>query len=367
MSGNFPGAMTPGNALGGGLTQTDPATGQPQGADLTIIDPATGLPRGYVPGQGFVQRPAPDQLSLPGYNEEMFARGETSNIPNLYGGMTPGDALGGGLAQQQPQPYPNLMQNPAFNPAAGQPQPQPQTPPTTAQQIASPAPGVSQLIGQLSLQPTRTPMSQLPQMAAPQIQPPQPVQQAPIQMPIDTMPNIMDEYFKSGMNPALDPFRETPGPGPGPGPQPQPVPDFMKPGFQTGRPDNADVFGNLPGSPGYKPFVTIRGGPAIQTLPQPYQPSDLSLPGPTPRMGFGEDFNYPQPAPAPAPQPAPSPMAQPQPRMPTQATQGYQSRIQPRPAPRAAARPAPAPAPKPVARPNPFKPVTKAAAKPVRR
>jgi hypothetical protein len=340
MSGDFPGAksgdpyngMTPGNALGGGLTALDPATGLPYGAD-PMIDPATGLPRGYVQGQPQMNNPA-------------------------FGGMTPGDALGGGLTMPAPQgftppptwqrtqgssspmsmdvvdqyvdpatgqrynmvgqpignpdtfgapslpgQYPNLMQNPAFNPAAGQPQPQPTTPPTLAQQIASPAPGVQQLIGQLSLQQRARPsMSQLSQMSVPQIQPPQPVQQAPIQMPTPSpgspRPGNMDAFLRN--------------------PQPQPSP-------------------NYPG--------------------QNFGPSDLSLPGPPP----------PQPAPNPfVPKAQPAPVPQPQPRMPTQATQGYQSRIAPkpvarpapvpvaRPAPKPAPRPAPKPVAKPVTRPNPF-------------
>jgi hypothetical protein len=63
--------MTPGDALGGGLTQQQP----------------DGTRKGQTP-----QMPQPQ--------------------PNLdiYGGMTPGDALGGGLTMKQPQQQPQMSQ-----------------------------------------------------------------------------------------------------------------------------------------------------------------------------------------------------------------------------------------------------------------
>jgi hypothetical protein len=314
MSGNFPGAtknppgaMTPGNAMGGGLTALDPATGLPYGADANVIDPATGLPRGYVQGQPQMNNPAfggmnpglrsggpgttgatpftppptwqrtqgssspmsmdvVDQYVDPATGQRYNMVGQPIGNPDTFG------------APSLPGQYPNLMQNPAFNPAAGQPQPQPPAPPTLAEQIASPAPGVQQLIGQLSLQQRARPaMSQLSQMSAPQIQPPQPVQQPPI---ADLVPR------------------------PAPVPQARPTPDQLS----------------------------------------------LPVPAPQPLM---------PPQPQPGPQQLRMPMSQSAP-MPTRATQGYVSRL-PQPAPR----PVPVKQP-PAVRPAP-KPVTKAAAKPVRR
>jgi hypothetical protein len=198
--------------------------------------------------------------------------------------------------------YPNLMQNPAFNPAAplfggseeqlaargiGTPIP---TPPTTAQQIASPAPGVQQLIDQLTPPPPQPALSQPPQMAAP-LPTPQPV----------TQPALTGDALKQSLG-LLTPA----GPAPAPAPLAQPV-------------------------------AQPRANP------------------------FAQNVIRPQPAPAPAPVP----------RMPTQATQGYVSRVPARgayiaPKPVARTAPAPKPAAKPAPKPT-TKPVVKAAPKQIKR
>ena len=238
---SFPGGMTPGQALGGGLTQTNPDTGLPYGQTQQAPGPYTGIGIGNgfkfteldpVTGQPLPQGPKPgDQLAQPV---------DSPRVMDPFGGMTPGNALGGGLTmpqpQQQPQQFPNLMQNPAFNPAVQAPQ--------QMQQIAQ---GQPTLVNQLAPPPAQGPV---PGQSITQVPPPFPSAQ----------------------------------------PAPQPAPQPLMP-------------------------------PVAQAQPQPLMP----------------------------PQP-----------MPTQATQGYQSRIQPRPAPqpvRAAPprRPAPQPVRKPLSRPAPVR------------
>jgi len=174
----------PGNALGGGLAQLDPATGQPYGADPNIIDPATGLPRGYMAGPG----PAPGMPAPPILD----------------------------MSQQTPAPQ-SLFQ-------------QPQTPPTTAQQIANPAPGAQQLINQFTLPPPRAALPQPPSLFQPQ---PMPQPQPQLQFP--TPPRVnMDFLRQPGMMappPGQAPFAPPPrvnmdflrAPAAQPRPAPQPV------------------------------------------------------------------------------------------------------------------------------------------------
>ena len=378
MPGNFGdgnnafGGMTPGQAFGGGLTQTDPATGRPYG-EVTPTNPNPppflGFPGpGNMPGQPGAEYRIPGaadaqmallggmtggqpQMAMPGYTEEMAQRGQTSMLDNPYGGMTPGDAFGGGLALPQPNPtnpnpppflgfpgpgnmpggqpqlgmpaytdemsqrgqtsmpgtpaptpYPNLMQNPAFNPAAAPP-PIP-TPPTLAQQIASPAPGAQQLIDQLSQPAPQQALAQPPQTVAP-LPTPAPVTQQPFsyaapKIDFPTPPRVDMEFLRA------------PGETP---PAPPPV---------------SAPFTPPPPEPGNR-FS--------------YAAPEITIPTP-PRVNM--DFLR---APTAAPAPAARPVAQPAP-MPTRATQGYESRLPARGAYIAPKTPVKAPAPKPAPKPT---------------
>jgi hypothetical protein len=175
--------------------------------------------------------------------------------------------------------------------------------------------------------------------------------------------------------------------------------------IQTGRPGNADVFGNMPGSPDYAPGIQITGGPAITSFEpgNQFMNSDGS-PFEAPITSVGGPNGPPSPIAQPAPAPVAQPIAQPAPvarpvaqpvakpapaPMPTKATQGYVSRVPARGAyiaPKAPVKAAPKPVAQPVAKPavvaqrpaNPVpakpvpakpapKPVVKAPVKPVRR
>jgi hypothetical protein len=156
--------------------------------------------------------------------------------------------------------------------------------------------------------------------------------------------------------------------------------------IQTGRPGNEDVFGNMPGSPGYAPGIQMGFGPEEG---RGFGPNPGDINPDTGQINPQPDARPPapiaQPAPAPVAQPAPiaqpapvarpvaQPVAKPAPApMPTRATQGYVSRVPVRPtspvpvkaAPKPVAKPAPVAKPvvQPVAKPAP-KPVVKAAVK----
>ena len=199
------GGMKPGQLLGGELTMTDPLTGLPRGAMPTAQTSPQGVPPPPTPG---------------------FEIGDTFGNP--YGGMTPGQALGGGFTMpqppQQPQQFPNLMQNPAFNAGI--------QPPQQMQQIAQ---GVPSLVNQLAPPPASGPVpgvsiTQQPQpfpQAQPQPQPaPQPlmppVAQAqpqqlarPPVMPQPQMPTRATQGYQSRVapqpapRPAKSPARRT--------------------------------------------------------------------------------------------------------------------------------------------------------------
>jgi hypothetical protein len=313
-SGSDPyGGMTPADALGGGLTQSDPLTGAPRGR--------TSAFPGMMDQSGQAYNMFFDQTYRPGMNSDLIREQFYAMTPEQQASYaTPGNKYAGiGIAPSggtQPNPamptgqYPNLMQNPAFNPAAGQPQQTPiSTPPTLAQQIASPAPGAQQLINQLTL-PAPQPALPQAQPPAPVIQPPQPVQQQPFsyaapELKFAPPPRVDMEFLRQP--------RATPPP------------------------------------PASAPFS-----------PPPRVDMDFL------RAPVTQPASAPAPMARPAPAPAVRPVVQPAPaaRMPTQATQGYVSRV---PARGAYIAPlAPAPAPKPVAKPA-AKPVAKAPARPVKR
>jgi hypothetical protein len=109
------------------------------------------------------------------YNQQQ----QQQQPPNPYGGMTPGDALGGGLTMQQPTPGQQLN-TPSFDQlaqptpvpggiAAGGPfvpppvdySPPPPPPSVTLLPITQPTPGTSNLINQISAPVTQAP-TQLP-------------------------------------------------------------------------------------------------------------------------------------------------------------------------------------------------------------
>jgi hypothetical protein len=350
-SGSDPyGGMTPADALGGGLTQTDPLTGAPRGqtaqapglpfgsylaqpvsgpwgsakmseSEQARMNREMGLPSGGTDSLGRPYEPIPtpapftppstwtkikggssplsmDVIDLyrdPATNMTYNMAGQPIRSYNEGPFATPGirpapipQPAPAPVSQPAPGQYPNLMQNPAFNPAAGQPQQTPiTTPPTLAEQIASPAPGAQQLIDQLT-PPAPKPALPQAQPPAPVIQPPQPVTQQPIQMP-----------------------------QPAPAPVAQPAPGL------TG-----DALKQSLG-------LLTPAGPAPAPKANPFAQAVV------------------KPAPRPAPTPAP--------QMPTQATQGYVSRV-----PARGAYIAPKAPPKPVAKPA-AKPVAKPAARPVKR
>jgi hypothetical protein len=358
-SGSDPyGGMTPADALGGGLTQTDPATGAPRGQ--------TSAFPGMMDQSSQAYNMFFDQTYRPGMNSDLIREQFYAMTPEQQASYaTPGnkyEAIGiapsGGTQPSPGMPtgqYPNLMQNPAFNPAAGQPQQTPiSTPPTLAQQIASPAPGAQQLINQLSPPPPRPALSQPPQMAAP-MPTPTPV----TQQPVDTSNRFSwaAPEIKIAQSPAVNmDFLRAPGQTPPPT-SPAPAP------FTPPPPEPGNRFSWA------APEIKIAQSPAVN-MDFLRAPAAAAQPQPNP---FAQSVIRTQPA------VATRPVAQPQP-MPTQATQGYVSRVPargayiaprtPAPAPKPVAKtvakpapkPAPAPAPKPVA-----KAVAKAPARPVKR
>ena len=122
------GGMTPGDALGGGLTQIDPATGQPGGQQPTaqtgpqgVPPPTTGLPQGdtFGPRMGFGE-----DFNLPGQEQPVGTQPNPGlGNPPFYvaGGDQP---IQGGPAVSQPvfapapvvQPAPLPLTQPAVRP-----------------------------------------------------------------------------------------------------------------------------------------------------------------------------------------------------------------------------------------------------------
>jgi hypothetical protein len=323
----------------GGQGFTPPSTWQkvtgsssPLSMDLIdqYVDPATGM------------RYKMDGSPMNSYNQSPFAKFESPGTPFLPQGQE--RVAENAPTQANPGQYPNLMQNPAFNPAAQTPAPAPiPTPPTVAQQIASPAPGAQQLISQLTPPAPRPALQQPPQMAAP-LPTPAPVTQQPFSYAAPQLkfapPPRVDMDFLRQPGAAPQPAVTPPAPF---SPPPRVDMEFLRqPGLTPPPPVQA------PFSPPPRVDMDFLRAPAPQVKPNPFAPAIKPVA---------------QPRPAPAPAPVP--------RMPTQATQGYVSRVPARGAgiapPAPAPKPVPKAAPKPVARPTPFKPVAKAAPKPVRR
>ena len=208
------GGMTPGDALGGGLTLIDPLTGLPRGA----------MPQGPLPGDMLAQPVDTPRITDP------FNRGGGPRINYPGQDFGPSD-LSAGMGMQQPQQFPNLMQNPAFNPAVQQPQQMQQIAqgqPTLVNQLApppaaGPVPGVS-----ITQQPQPFPSAQPAPQPAPQpLMPPvaqaQPPQlRMPPPMPPQSMPTRATQGYTSRIAPPAP--RPAPRPAPAPAPAPRPAP-----------------------------------------------------------------------------------------------------------------------------------------------
>ena len=203
MSAGFPGAksgdpyggMTPGDALGGGLTQTDPLTGLPYGAMPTAQTSPQAVPPPMTPGFE-IGDTFGNMLNKPGgsqYNEPVGGvnyPGQTFGPRDL---STPGP-------QPQPQQFPNLMQNPAFNPGIQPPQQMQQIAqgqPTLVNQLAPP-PAAGPVPGQ-SITQQAQPFPQPAPVAQPQPQPLMPpVAQA---QPQPVMPTRATQGYQSRVAP----------------------------------------------------------------------------------------------------------------------------------------------------------------------
>ena len=240
------GGMTPGDALGGGLTMIDPLTGLPRGA----------MPQGPLPGDMLGQPVDTPRVTDP------FNRGGGPKIN--YPGQTfgPSDLSTPG-PQQQPQQFPNLMQNPAFNPGI--------QPPQQMQQIAQ---GQPTLVNQLSPPPASGPVP-----GSSITQQPQPFPQT-MQAPIANLVPPPAPQLGMGVNPPAPQPAPVPAPAPAPVPQPQPAPaptlnDRVAQALQQSQAAKAQT-------------VATRPPPQLQIAPRPVpKPAPKPAPKPPPQLRIG--------------------------------------------------------------------------------
>jgi hypothetical protein len=316
------GGMTPANALGGGFTMIDPLTGLPRGA----------MPQGRPPE--FAGMPDDMYNDMTAHQQRLEENARKSGLP-----------LGVVLDNHAVKPWERWMMDNSYSPPATS---MPNGQDALMERIRyGPATSMPNGPGGIMGNPYRPAVDhaygQTQQMPAPPILDMR--QQTPPQQSLFQPPNTAQQIASPVPGPQKLIDLLTPPPPRAAAPQPAPAP--------VAQPAPRPVAQPAP-APGFDMSQLLNTADMVQGPDGTFMSS-------TERARQMQ--RQPAPAPIAQPQPAPAPIAQPQPRMPTQATQGYQSRI----APPALATPKATPKSTPKSTPVKQAPVKRAAVNPFAR